>query len=359
MKNILLTAMSLSLLLASCANRSEVSAMPSTASGTDKSLSTQAITTDASGEVTFETTDEFINSAQLTEWDPTGEIKKQLQNVASIESRFGTFDNAYSYYNSLPESQKNEFESQNYSNSITDDSSGTITTDEGMREPGVDLNTALSDTTNDIKGCAKRFGYALRFRYHWIGQHRNYIDTVGRPQIGLALIPPFTAAGRDRTCQSKVGNLGNLEKGVSHSTHPKSVTYDGGHLVPSSIGGWGRRANLVPQNSLLNQAVLSTIDAQMSYCKRFVPRTVIFQTQALYNDSTTNVPDRFILTIAFPRNSKGFTARHLPFQNESPDLIKPSNQYVPYQHTVRGEVAKIVEWLKSKGCVAPTPIRYQ
>jgi hypothetical protein len=79
---------------------------------------------------------------------------------------------------------------------------------------------------------------------------------VGRPWYAAKTWQPqetISAGVRDTTCQLDVGIWGT--RGDA-----------GGHLVPAELGGWGGRANLVPQNGTLNSGTWRTVENAAGRC---------------------------------------------------------------------------------------------
>lgn len=309
------------------------------------------------GELIYETPEALAAALELSGADPDGAIKSQLTSIGEMVNSYGSWEAAVADYNTMSYSDQSSFVDRynttqpefSTSPSIDKTYNGGMVTQDGL----LSWFSPYPDLTSDKFACAKRFSLSLRIRTHWVGQHQNSIDYVGRPNNGIALIPPFSAEARDTKCQSWVGNLGNNEMGIVRTSSNRDVTYDGGHLTPTSIGGWKRRINLVPQNTQLNQDALSQLDAVMAKCVSFLPRTFIFQTRAFYPNSTTNIPSSFITTIAFPRNSKRYTVRHLEFKNEHPYKYYPAGTftYSPYATTAKQMIEDTVGWLKRAGCV--------
>ena len=94
----------------------------------------------------------------------------------------------------------------------------------------------------------------------------NYIimDRLGRPTSSFVhytdKLWPNTAPTQ-RRCQSSIGNWGEDEQWWNN------ISYDGGHLVPRRLNGYGGRANVVPQQADLNQGLWNNeIEATAAYC---------------------------------------------------------------------------------------------
>jgi hypothetical protein len=102
-----------------------------------------------------------------------------------------------------------------------------------------EIDDPLHDS-NEASNCERYLPDADHGEMLQFGQNRVTIDSIGRPSqshIGWAGRP--LAAPRQEKCQSEVGKWG--EPGD-----------EGGHMVGRALGGYGGRANLVPQNQTLN-----------------------------------------------------------------------------------------------------------
>lgn len=125
------------------------------------------------------------------------------------------------------------------------------------------------------------------------------IDNVGRPfrsWVDWDLFDNVSAAARDNSCTSKVGNWG--------------VSGDqGGHLVGAELGGWGARANVAPQNGNLNTGKWrSKIEAAGKLCEnRRLYRAGKYEAYVLYDNNTTVRPSHFVAQIQLNMTSLGIS----------------------------------------------------
>lgn len=142
-------------------------------------------------------------------------------------------------------------------------------------------------------GCPRRFSGSDLNTWHYLNGGYYYIDGYGRPRSAYRYVPPIAAAVRDTTCQSFVGNLDNPEG------------YDGGHLVGSQLGGWGRRANMAPQNANFNRGNWVQIENQAAKCTRLATKSLTYLARVGYPNSTTNTPSTW--TIELKLNGEVFT----------------------------------------------------
>jgi hypothetical protein len=92
-------------------------------------------------------------------------------------------------------------------------------------------------------------------RLHFNGEH-YFIDGAGRPARAYADLPPIAGEPRSPACRSDVGGWGDAED-------PEN-DYDGGHLIGAQLGGWGRRANLVPQDANFNRGTWAVLENAMA-----------------------------------------------------------------------------------------------
>ncbi|MEO1337785.1 MAG: DNA/RNA non-specific endonuclease, partial [Myxococcota bacterium] len=103
----------------------------------------------------------------------------------------------------------------------------------------------LQATSNTLDDCPEFFPSSDRNKWHAFNGEYYYIDSSGRPQRAYAYLPPIAAEARSSSCQASIGRWGDQEN--------PSNDYDGGHLIGSQLGGWGRRANIVPQDTNFNR----------------------------------------------------------------------------------------------------------
>ena len=116
--------------------------------------------------------------------------------------------------------------------------------------------------------CNYRIGSQFRgkiaeYRYRNITSWM-FIDNNGRPAWSVVFFRdrnrwPSNAPRQDgrNQCQPSVGRWGS----------GSSSSYDGGHLVPSRLNGYGGRTNLVPQDSSLNRGMWNnSIEATSFFC---------------------------------------------------------------------------------------------
>lgn len=116
-------------------------------------------------------------------------------------------------------------------------------------------DVSLSTT---ITGCEKYFPKPDRMRTHILGNSDEEItiDQYGRPTdffVKFSGLKPPIPTIRDKPCQTKVGKWGIKND-------------DGGHMIGVQLGGYARRANIVPQNLNLNRGMWAQMQDQVYTC---------------------------------------------------------------------------------------------
>lgn len=112
------------------------------------------------------------------------------------------------------------------------------------------------------------------------------IDAVGRPVLATKNFPPLGLGSRDPACQRFVGNL--------FSDVPNSK-FQGGHLIGDSLGGYGGRANLAPQNANFNAGIWRETEKTIRSCRLinwWFP-AVSLNVAVSYPSTTTSIPDKW------------------------------------------------------------------
>ncbi|MEM1115369.1 MAG: DNA/RNA non-specific endonuclease [Bacteroidota bacterium] len=180
-----------------------------------------------------------------------------------------------------------------------------------------------------IVDCPQYFRTADRQK--WIqlvgagGSESHYIDGSGRPLAAYKRLPPVVTAPRSSYCQTQIGNWAS----------PAS-SYDGGHLIGSQLGGWGRRANIVPQHLNFNRGNWARIENQLADCDRLGSGVVAYYVTVSYANGSTLTPYRFTSNVSISGSAW-------------------ENAY--FSNTTKGgsngdaERAGMVSWLQSRGCV--------
>jgi len=129
-----------------------------------------------------------------------------------------------------------------------------------------------------ITDCVEFFPSSDRGRLHVVAGTSVYIDSRGRPSQAFKWFAPFSRpATTPRTrCQTQVGYFG-----ISGDV--------GGHLVAASLGGYGGRANIVPQNRSFNSGPWYTVEYRAGRCVRS-PYKTGYAAYAWYSSNTTSRP---------------------------------------------------------------------
>ena len=136
-----------------------------------------------------------------------------------------------------------------------------------------------------INACPQFFPSSDRNTWHAFDGENYYIDGSGRPSRAYKNLPPIASAPRVTTCQTNVGQWGDAEN--------PSNDYDGGHMIGSQLGGWGGRANLVPQDANFNRGNWVQLENQMADCRNLPSGRIRYYISVGYSNSTKLVPNTF------------------------------------------------------------------
>jgi hypothetical protein len=148
---------------------------------------------------------------------------------------------------------------------------------------------AWSTQTWAIDACPQYFPASDRSTWHSLNGEHFYIDASGRPLRAYSYLPPIASEARSTTCQGNVGQWGDAEN--------PSNDYDGGHLIGSQLGGWGKRANLVPQDANFNRGNWVVLENKMADCAGLPNGRVRYYISVSYSNSTKLVPSTFGMQI--------------------------------------------------------------
>jgi DNA/RNA non-specific endonuclease len=193
---------------------------------------------------------------------------------------------------------------------------------------GYVVHPPASEDDKNIADCPQYFPSADRNQWHNFDGEFYYVDGSGRPQRAYKYMPPIASAPRNETCQGNVGRWGDAEN--------PSNNYDGGHLIAASLGGWGKRANLVPQDSNFNQGNWNQIEQRMARCGGLASQRMLYQVTLGYPNSSTLIPSSFGL---FLQDRTQGDSISLSFQNV--DLGGPNGT---------SERQRAVNFLIANGC---------
>ncbi|WP_241758371.1 DNA/RNA non-specific endonuclease [Myxococcus landrumensis] len=180
-----------------------------------------------------------------------------------------------------------------------------------------------------ISDCPKYFPASDRSIWHNFDGEYYFIDSAGRPNRAYKDLPPIVAAPRVSTCQTNVGQWGDAEN--------PSNDYDGGHLIGSQLGGWGGRANLVPQDANFNRGNWVALENAMADCGSLPSGRMRYTLGANYPNSTTLIPNTMTMEI---QNQSSGASVSLSFTNTDGGGSNGAS-----------ERARGVNWLTSQGCI--------
>ena len=179
-----------------------------------------------------------------------------------------------------------------------------------------------------ITDCPQYFPSGDRNAWHLVSGEYYFIDGSGRPSRAYADLPPIAADARNDSCQASVGQWGD-------AANPGN-DYDGGHLIGNQLGGYGKRANLVPQDTNFNRGNWATLENKMAKCAALPSRRMRYTIGAGYPNSTSLIPNTMTMTIQ--NNSSGASVS-MSFTN---------TDYGGSNGT--SEKNRGVSWLTGQGC---------
>jgi len=140
-----------------------------------------------------------------------------------------------------------------------------------------------------VSDCVKIVPESDRNTWHAFDGEFYFIESNGRPNRAYKYLPPVTEAGRITSCQTAVGQWGDDEV--------PSNDYDGGHMIGSQLGGWGGRANLVPQDANFNRGNWVQIENKAADCGALPDERLFYYVRADYGSTTALVPATMQLTL--------------------------------------------------------------
>ncbi len=179
----------------------------------------------------------------------------------------------------------------------------------------------------NITTCPQLFPTADRTKWFRLigagGAEDHYVDSRGRPATAFKSLGPVVTAARQTTCQTTVGNWGS----------PAS-DYDGGHLIGSQLGGWGGRANLVPQQYNFNRGNWAKIENALAKCSRLGTAKVEYHVDVDYPSASALTPSQFHADVKIAGVWKS-----ADFTNTSGGGSNGTSQ-----------ANAMVTWLQGKGC---------
>ncbi len=134
-----------------------------------------------------------------------------------------------------------------------------------------------------IETCPKFFEATYRNTWHNISGEFYYVDGSGRPSRAYKDVPPVAAESRSESCQGNVGGWGDVENPAND--------YDGGHLIGSQLGGWGKRANLVPQDTNFNRGNWAVLENKVALCRTLPSLRMHYYVSAGYPNTSALIPN--------------------------------------------------------------------
>jgi len=155
-----------------------------------------------------------------------------------------------------------------------------------------------------ISDCPKYFPSSDRNVWQNFDGEYYYIEGYGRPSRAYKYLPPIVAAPRIDSCQTSIEQWGDAEN--------PSNDYDGGHLIGSQLGGWGGRANIVPQDANFNRGNWVTLENKMATCGSLPSGRIRYYIGANYPNSTALIPNTMTMEL---RNQSTGSYVSLSFQN--------------------------------------------
>lgn len=155
------------------------------------------------------------------------------------------------------------------------------------------VTPAASPSDADLSSCVMFYPLALHNTVFAQGQSVLSIDAQGRAGIatwdGGPTTPP--SPGARTSCQTIVGGWGIYGD-------------QGGHLIPSALGGSPWRLNLTPQNGNLNQgAWASYIEGAAVYCSKYSHTS--YSVMPVYPTDTDVRPSGYSVLVTTQLNPKG------------------------------------------------------
>ena len=157
----------------------------------------------------------------------------------------------------------------------------------GVQFKSYDMDSGITPAL--ITDCPQYFPSSDRNIWHSLNGEYYFIEGSGRPSRAYSYLPPIAAEARNDTCQGNVGQWGDAEN--------PSNDYDGGHLIGSQLGGWGKRANLVPQDANFNRGNWLVLENKMAKCGSLPNGRLRYYIGANYPNSTALIPNNMTMEI--------------------------------------------------------------
>jgi hypothetical protein len=151
-------------------------------------------------------------------------------------------------------------------------------------------DTLAAPSENElISDCVKNFPSGDRSIWHSFNGEFYYIEGSGRPYRAYSYLPPIASEPRSDSCQLNVGQWGDAEN--------PSNDYDGGHMIGSQLGGWGKRANLVPQDANFNRGNWAVLENKVALCRALPNGRIRYYISVNYPNGSALIPNTFGMQI--------------------------------------------------------------
>lgn len=173
-----------------------------------------------------------------------------------------------------------------------------------------------------ITECPQFFPASDRNAWHSLNGMYHFIDSSGRPHRAYAYLPPIATAARAETCQTNVGRWGDAAD--------PSNDYDGGHLIGSQLGGWGGRANLIPQDANFNRGNWVVLENKMAKCAVLPDRRMRYYVGANYPDISSIVPNVLIMELRNQATGDSVSLSFLNTDGGGPNGVAEKNRGVSF-----------------------------
>ena len=141
----------------------------------------------------------------------------------------------------------------------------------------------------ELHGCATMFSSDFHASWSFLNGEYYYVDYAGRPSRAYTFLPPIEAERRASRCQRDVGRWGD-------EANPDN-DYDGGHMIGSQLGGWGARANLVPQDLNFNRGNWVKLENKLATCKHLDDGQLFYAIRVYYPDEVSLIPHKMEMYI--------------------------------------------------------------
>jgi hypothetical protein len=140
-----------------------------------------------------------------------------------------------------------------------------------------------------ISDCPKYFPSSDRNTWHSFNGEFYFIEASGRPYRAYSYLPPIQSEPSGTSCQTTIGQWGDAEN--------PSNDYDGGHMIGSQLGGWGKRANIIPQDANFNRGNWVVLENKMAKCGGLPAERLRYYIGANYPNGSALIPNNLTMEI--------------------------------------------------------------